>query len=51
MLTVTANNASRSYGAADPAFTASYGGFVNGETLGSSGVSGITKPHEHRYQH
>ncbi|GHM98932.1 hypothetical protein WSM22_04220 [Cytophagales bacterium WSM2-2] len=30
-LTVTANNASRVYGAANPAFTMSYTGFVNGE--------------------
>jgi hypothetical protein len=39
-LTVTADNQTRVYGAADPAFTASYSGFVNGETLASSGVSG-----------
>ena len=32
LLTVTANNASRAYGAANPAFTASYSGFVNGDT-------------------
>jgi hypothetical protein len=31
-LTVTANNASRSYGAANPTFSAAYTGFVNGET-------------------
>jgi hypothetical protein len=31
-LTVTANNASRAVGAANPAFTASYSGFVNGDT-------------------
>jgi len=31
-LTVTANNASRATGAANPTFTASYSGFVNGET-------------------
>jgi len=37
-LTVTANNASRVYGVANPAFTASYSGFVNGDT--SSVVSG-----------
>ena len=35
-----ADNHSRIYGGADPAFTASYCGFVNGETLASSGVSG-----------
>jgi hypothetical protein len=31
-LTVTANDASRAYGVANPAFTASYSGFVNGDT-------------------
>jgi hypothetical protein len=31
-LTVTANNASRAYGVANPTFTASYMGFVNGDT-------------------
>lgn len=31
-LTVTANNASRTYGSANPAFSASYSGFVNGDT-------------------
>jgi MBG domain (YGX type)/Bacterial Ig-like domain (group 3)/FG-GAP-like repeat len=31
-LTVTANNASRVYGAANPAFTPTYSGFVNGDT-------------------
>jgi hypothetical protein len=31
-LTVTANNASRVYGAANPAFTPIYSGFVNGDT-------------------
>src|SRR5207253_2635592 len=39
-LTVTANNASRAYGTANPAFTASFSGFVDGETLATSGVSG-----------
>jgi hypothetical protein len=38
LLTVTANNASRTYGAANPTFTASYAGFVNGDT--SSVLSG-----------
>jgi hypothetical protein len=37
MLTVTANNASRVYGQANPAFTASYGVFVNGDTANSLG--------------
>jgi hypothetical protein len=32
VLTVIANNSSRSYGAANPAFTQSYSGFVNGDT-------------------
>src|SRR5262249_7446852 len=39
-LTVTAGNASRAYGSANPAFTYSVGGFVNGETLATSGVTG-----------
>ncbi|HEX7376411.1 MAG TPA: MBG domain-containing protein, partial [Pirellulales bacterium] len=37
-LTVTANNASRAYGAADPTFTDTISGFVNGDS--SSVVSG-----------
>jgi len=32
VLTVTANNANRAYGAANPAFTAAISGFVNGDT-------------------
>lgn len=32
VLTVTANNTNRLYGASNPAFTASYSGFVNGQT-------------------
>ena len=39
-LTVTANGATRVYGATNPVFTASYSGFVNSETLGTSGVLG-----------
>ncbi len=39
-LTVTANPASRIYGDANPSFTASYSGFKNGQTLGTSGVTG-----------
>jgi uncharacterized repeat protein (TIGR03803 family) len=39
-LTVTANNASRNYGVANPTFIASYSGFQHGETLGTSGVTG-----------
>jgi hypothetical protein len=38
-LTVTANNASRAAGAANPTFTASYSGFVNGETSAVLGGS------------
>src|SRR5207245_1706690 len=40
LLTVTADNKSREYGDANPVFTASYGGFKNGETLATSGVTG-----------
>ena len=39
-LTITANDASKTYGAALPAFTASYSGLVNGDT--SSVVSGLS---------
>jgi hypothetical protein len=39
-LTVTADAKSRTYGDANPAFTASYSGFKNGETLVTSGVTG-----------
>ncbi|WP_435009178.1 autotransporter-associated beta strand repeat-containing protein [Tundrisphaera lichenicola] len=39
-LTVTANNQSKLYGAAVPSLTASYSGFKNGQTLGTSGVTG-----------
>ncbi|TML85690.1 MAG: hypothetical protein E6G08_13640, partial [Actinobacteria bacterium] len=39
-LTVTADDKSRGYGDANPVFTASYGGFKNGETLATSGVTG-----------
>jgi len=40
ILTVTANNAIRVYGQANPAFSANYAGFCNGETLATSGVTG-----------
>src|SRR5262249_51315924 len=40
LLTVTAADATRAYGDANPTFTASYSGFVNGEVLATSGVSG-----------
>ena len=39
-LDVTANDASRVYGDANPSFTASYSGFKLGQTLATSGVSG-----------
>ncbi len=39
-LTVTADPVSRPFGAANPTLTATIGGFVNGEALGTSGVSG-----------
>jgi alpha-tubulin suppressor-like RCC1 family protein len=35
VLTITANSSSRVYGAANPAFTAWYGGFVNGDSAAS----------------
>jgi hypothetical protein len=38
---VTADNKSREYGEANPTFTASYSGFKNGETLLTSGVTGM----------
>jgi hypothetical protein len=40
LLTVTADDKTKIQGAPNPTFTASYSGFVNGENLGSSGVSG-----------
>lgn len=39
-LLVSATAMSRSYGATNPVFTASYSGFVNGQTAGSGTVSG-----------
>ena len=36
-LTITVNNASKTYGAADPTFTVCYSGFVNGDTPASLG--------------
>jgi hypothetical protein len=39
-LTVTADSTSRAYGVANPPLTASYRGFVNGESLATSGVTG-----------
>ena len=40
VVTVAANNAGRIYGSPNPAFTASYSGFVNGEVFSTSGVVG-----------
>jgi hypothetical protein len=37
VLTITANNQTKAYGAANPAFTAGYAGFVNGDTAASLG--------------
>jgi hypothetical protein len=39
MLTITANNLSRSYGVTNPVLTANYSGFVNGETTNALGGS------------
>ena len=40
VLTVTAADATRAYGLPDPAFSAVFSGFKNGETLATSGVIG-----------
>ncbi len=40
VLTVTADNKGKAFGAANPTLTASYSGFQNGETLATSGVTG-----------
>src|SRR5439155_856865 len=40
VLTVTANDKSRQYGDANPAFDATISGFKNGENLATSGVTG-----------
>src|SRR5262249_35124615 len=39
-IVVAPDNKSRAYGAANPALTAALSGFVNGETLATSGVTG-----------
>ena len=39
-LTVTAQNATRAYGLANPSFTVTLSGFISGETLANSGVTG-----------
>ena len=44
-LAITADNKTRVFGAADPLFTASYSGFVNGDTLSVlSGNPGLSTP-------
>ncbi|UTN03278.1 cadherin-like beta sandwich domain-containing protein [Flavobacterium bizetiae] len=50
-LTITADNKTRAYGAANPPLTASYAGFVNGETVASlttpptiSTIANVTSP-------
>jgi uncharacterized repeat protein (TIGR03803 family) len=44
-LTITANDASRNYGAPNPSFTASYAGFVHGETAAALlGTLTLTTP-------
>ena len=40
-LTVTADSASRPYSQSNPTFTVHYSGFMNGETLATSGVTGM----------
>ncbi|MFM7840056.1 MAG: MBG domain-containing protein, partial [Chitinophagaceae bacterium] len=40
MITVKAEDKSRIYGSANPQLTTTYTGFVNGENLGSSGITG-----------
>ena len=40
-LLVQANDTNRHYGMANPVFTASYNGFVSGQTLGTSDVGGV----------
>jgi len=40
VLTVSADNRTKTYGAANPTLTASYSGFVNGDALATSGVTG-----------
>ena len=39
-LTITANNASKTYGDANPGLSATVSGFVNGQSLATSGVTG-----------
>jgi filamentous hemagglutinin family protein len=39
-LTLTGSDATREYGAADPAFSVTFSGFVNGETFANAGITG-----------
>ena len=41
ILTVTADDQSRIYGDANPTLTATFSGFKNGETLATSGITGV----------
>ena len=50
-LTVTANNVTKAFGAAVPTLTATISGFVNGQTLATSGVTGQAAVHHHGHHH
>ena len=50
-LTVTANDKTREYGAANPTFDATISGFKNGETLATSGVTGTPSCTQRRDRH
>ncbi len=41
LLTVTGDSATRAFGQPNPPLTATFSGFVNGETLATSGVTGV----------
>src|SRR5213075_3607206 len=43
-LTITADNKHKAYGAVLPALTASYAGFVNGDTAATLGLAGNSLP-------
>ncbi|PWG79273.1 MBG domain-containing protein [Pararcticibacter amylolyticus] len=44
MLTITADNKSKIYGAANPALTVTYSGFVNGDTQASITIPSVSTP-------
>lgn len=50
-LTVTADNKTKVYGAPNSTLTYSITGFVNGQTLATSGVTGSASHAGHRCQH